>query len=601
MIENAREGTVRNSKKTRQWTIVSAVALALVSLLTTPAAAEGRSRLDAALDKIIEREQALMAELQQYEPLVETYMQTVRPDSALGWVPVDDQYFVGRLKLTPESLQLASRPKRAQRNKLLTVFDQLYDANYRLDSFARMMILDGTAFNRTNYKFEFVRPEFLGEVRALVFEVVPTGRQYGRFTGRIWVEDENFSIVRFNGIYNSSFANSLHFDSWRLNIGEDKWYPAYIYTEQELNKRGQLKEKYKGQTRIWGFEVQSDRAEDEFTKVMIEADSAKDDTMAAGTVSPVMSLRRWEREAEDNVLRRLEKAGLLARDGEVNKVLETVATNLEVTNDLNIDPPVRCRVLMTTPLESFTIGHTIVLSRGLIDVLPDEASLAMAIAHEMGHILSGHQIDTKYAFSDEMLVGDKTALDTFFFKRDPAEDVEADEKAIGLLMSSPYADKLQNAGLFLKALSARAEVLPALIRPHFGNHMAEKGQLYRMPQITDQAPDFDPLSIEQTAALPLGGRVRVSPWDGTISLMTNNRVALLSAREKLPFQVTPLMPHLARVGEDGATFATAEAQPEPQPSTEESTGEETTAAQLRDPDGEEQPRQQPPSPDTPNR
>jgi hypothetical protein len=28
---------------------------------------------------------------------------------------------------------------------------------------------------------------------------------------------------------------------------------------------------------------------------------------------------------------------------------------------------------MTTPLESFTIGHTIVVSRGMIDVLPDEA------------------------------------------------------------------------------------------------------------------------------------------------------------------------------------------------------------------------------------
>lgn len=60
----------------------------------------------------------------------------------------------------------------------------------------------------------------------------------------------------------------------------------------------------------------------------------------------------------------------MAPYGEVDKVLETVVNNLEVTNNLDIQPEVRCRVLMTSTLESFTIGHTIVLSRGLVDVLP---------------------------------------------------------------------------------------------------------------------------------------------------------------------------------------------------------------------------------------
>ena len=61
------------------------------------------------------------------------------------------------------------------------------------------------------------------------------------------------------------------------------------------------------------------------------------------------------------------------------------------------------------------------------------------------------------------------------------------------------------------------------------------------------APELEPMSLEQTAALPLGGRVKVDPWSARIELMKNNRVALLSAREKLPFQVTPLMPHLTRL------------------------------------------------------
>src|SRR5205823_8715402 len=104
---------------------------------------------------------------------------------------------------------------------------------------------------------------------------------------------------------------------------------------------------------------------------------------------PVHSQHMWEREAEDNVLDRLERAGVLAPEGEVSKVLQTVVNNMEITNNLNIDPEVRCRVLLTTPLESFTVGHTIVVSRGLLDVMPDEASLAMILSHELGHIALG--------------------------------------------------------------------------------------------------------------------------------------------------------------------------------------------------------------------
>src|SRR5207245_8536323 len=108
--------------------------------------------------------------------------------------------------------------------------------------------------------------------------------------------------------------------------------------------------------------------------------------------------RSWDHQAEDNVTDRLERMGLLAPYGEVDKVLETVVNNLEVTNNLDIQPDVRCRVLMTSTLESFTVGHTIVLRRGLIDVLPDEASLGAILAHALGHVGRGHSIDSKLPF-----------------------------------------------------------------------------------------------------------------------------------------------------------------------------------------------------------
>jgi hypothetical protein len=244
----------------------------------------------------------------------------------------------------------------------------------------------------------------------------------------------------------------------------------------------------------------------------------------------------------------------------VDKVLETVVTNLEITNGLEIEPQVRCRVLLTTPLESFTIGHTIVLSRGLLDVLPDEASLAMVLAHELGHVLSGHDLDTRYAFTDQILVGDKQAMDRFLFERDPSEELQADNRAVELLDNSPYKDDLATAGLFLKALSAQSEELPALIRPHFGNRMAQRDKTYRMGQVLDAAPELDPASVDQIAALPLGGRIKLDPWSARIELLKNNRVALLSAREKMPFQVTPLMPYLARYGSRDETATEGVAQ-----------------------------------------
>jgi hypothetical protein len=424
-----------------------------------------------------------------------------------------------------------------------------YSVSANAEGFARMLTLDAAAFNRENYRFEFVRREFLGEVRTLVFDVMPAkvkGAKPGRFTGRIWVEDRDYNIVRYNGLYGSIFGTNLHFDSWRVNVEPGLWLPAYVYTEEPDRPGGDPKVKHKGQTRIWGYDVKRRSAEEEFTKVLIDNPLTNDDSEQPGQVSPVESFRAWEREAEENVLRRLHRAGLLAPEGEVSEVLETVVANLELTNDLEIYPPVRCRVLLTTPLESFTVGHTIVLSRGLIDVLPDEASLAMVLAHEMGHILSGHRLDTKYAFSDQMLVDDKQTLQQFRFERDPAEELEADERAVALLGNSPYKEDLANAGLFLKALAGNADELATLIRPHFGNRVGARDRLTRMAPIVDAAPALDPSALDQIAALPLGGRVKVDPWTGRVELMKTTRVALLSPREKLPFQITPLMPYLVR-------------------------------------------------------
>jgi hypothetical protein len=498
---------------------------------------------------------------------VETYLQTARPDTTLGSVPIKDTYFLGRLELPRKQTAVTegknARKAKKKKKKSLNLFDEFHSQTFKPEGFARMLILDREGFDRANYDLEFIRPEFLGEIRTLVFNVTPKPGKalhrlgFGRFTGRIWVEDQDYHIVRFNGIYKSLLTVNFHFDSWRLNMSPGLWLPAYVYTEESERAIKQIKLTHRGQTRIWGYQLERPNAEDEFTKVLIDAPQTQDQSESPGQISPIQSARAWESEAEDNVIQRLERTGLLAPKGEVDTVLETVVANLEITNSLDIQPPLRCRVLLTTPLESFAVGHTIVLSRGLIDVLPDEASLAMVLAHEMGHVLSGHELDTSFAFTDRVLVGDKETMEQFVFERNPAEERWADYRAVELLKNSPYQEDLGNAGLFLKALEAKAVDLPALIRPHFGSRMADKNELHRMTHIMDAAPELDPTSLEQTAALPLGSRVKLNPWNASVELMKNSQVPLLSAREKMPFQVTPLMPYLARYG--SATPAVGEA------------------------------------------
>jgi len=49
--------------------------------------------LSLVVDKIVAQEQAEMQFLRQYSPLVETYIQTLRPDDHRGAVPDSDKYF----------------------------------------------------------------------------------------------------------------------------------------------------------------------------------------------------------------------------------------------------------------------------------------------------------------------------------------------------------------------------------------------------------------------------------------------------------------------------------------------------------------------------
>ncbi len=522
---------------------------------------EGQSRnvVDGLLDKIVLHEREFLKNLRAHSPIIETYIQEMPVSDLSDSLPTRDHYFLGRMSLT-DAVNYESFLVRTDNQKGSHVpFAKTQATMFLPKGFAQMTVLDALNFNRRTYSFDYVRREFLGEVRCLVFDVAPIDKTAGgQFVGSIWVEDKDYRIVRFNGTYTAAgktpsrfslHANTqlyFHFDSWRLNVGPGQWAPGYVYVEESgggvANARAS---RFKAQSRLWGFNSSASNRLEELTSILIDAESPAEDKSGGNDTSPLESQRSWEHQAEENIVDRLEKGGLLAPKGDVDKMLNTVVNNLIVTSNLTVDA--ECRVLLTTPLETFSMGHTIAISRGLLDVLPDEASLAMVLAQELAHIALGHRTATEFAFHNRTMLSDVEILQQFRFQRSDAEIATAGLKTVSILQSSPYKLKLGNAVLFLRALNSRSGRLPKLIQATVGNQLASADTLTRLSAFSSQAPALQEKSLLQIAALPLGSRIKLNPWTNYIALMQAKPIALLSAREKMPFEVTPFVIYLTRI------------------------------------------------------
>src|SRR3984893_1367465 len=550
----------------RTWMgLVLIVAVCAAPLLAQDQQSPGA--LDQVVTRIIAREKQEMETIRGYSPLVETYIQKVsnKKNNEEGWEPAGDRYFIGRAEFS-RGLNLEAIEARND-SRLRHVFanlNRLFDFGneYLPKGFLQMIYPDTNGLVAQTYNFAYVRREFLGEVRALVFDVTPAKKAAkGRFEGRIWVEDEAFTIVRFNGSYSGNNNSNLkfHFDSWRVNAGPNLWLPAFIYSEENTQKyllAGATLSK--AQTRLWGYNIGHGSEEQELSRVLIESANPVIDKSQQNTdLSPVQEVRAWDLQAANNVMDRLQRQGLIAPKGEVDKILETVANNIEVTNNLNFDPEVRCRVLLTSTIESFAMGRTIVLSRGLIDVLPDEASLAAMIAKELGHVMLDKKSSTPFGFYDWMSrLDEKHTFQHLDFARSREEDEAASAKAADLLKNSPYKDQLRTAEMFIAELQRRSKEIPNLISPRLGGSILSKPSV---PADTEDKPE-----ASQIVALLLGGRVKLDPWDDTLDLLKTKPVGSITEREKMPFEITPFVLYLTRVPPEPPKASQFNASPRPE-------------------------------------
>jgi hypothetical protein len=517
--------------------------------------------------KSIGQEKILIKAIQQRTPLVETYIQDTKPDVKLYQVPVGDQYTLSRVDFGKGFFDKTYAPKDDSSKKgffkgsmgAITSLSKALGLDkhftYNPTGFMQMMFLDPTGFDQQHYEFNYVRREFLGSVRTWVFDVHPKVEGMGRFYGRVWIEDQDGNVVRFNGTYTGPKSEDdsryyFHFDSWRMNVQPGIWLPVAIYVE-ETTRNGDKQEGLKAQTHFWGYSLKLPTRDSESVSMKVE--DAEDKSDDSQDVSPLQASRQWVLQAENNVIDRLEQAGLVAPltpNGFETTVLDQIVTNLVVPNNIQLSLPVHCRIMLTDTIETTTVGNTILLSKGLIDTMPrSEPTIASVISMELAHIALGHHIDTRYAFNDRLMFPDESSFRRINMNHTDHDNQEAAAKAQQYLDASMYKDQLPTAGLYWTQLADRGPVLKALNTPKLGDSLLKADGTPWMTTLAHSAPKLNWDDLAQIPALPLGSWLKTDPWDDHVHQLNAKLYAPLNARDKMPLEVTPVYYRLQRYDE----------------------------------------------------
>jgi hypothetical protein len=517
---------------------------------------------NALIDKAIAREKVVIATIKQRAPIVETYIQNMKPDPVMSQVPQSDQHFLGRVDF---GNVIGDNPYDVNKSdsggafgffkhsaSYITGLGSSLHLNFQQAGFVQMLLIDSNNFDRQHYAFGFVRNEFLGNIPTAVFDVTPIGKNTrGRFFGRIWVETGEGNVVRFNGDFAGSdkgYSEYYHFDSWRTNVQPGLWLPTSFYVEESDPKSISHTLKFKAISHIWGYSLRV--PSNESSNTSLEVVGATDVSNDAQDVSALGAQRAWVQQAEDNVVDRLYQAGLIDAPSDFDKTLADLANNILAYNNITLSRPIRVRTMLTEPLESLAIGNTIIISKGLLDttgvVTQDGAqqtgNLNAILAFQIAHIILGHRLDTKYAFNDRLLFPSTSVFQRIPMHHTDADNEAAAKKAIELLNAKELVNGEQYFGLYLQQLQQRIGALQALNQPQIGDGLvkSDKDSTFWLQALMSKSPKLNINDLKQQAAMPLGSFLRFDPWTDQVRVMHTAYEPLLSPADKMPFEVAPI-------------------------------------------------------------
>jgi hypothetical protein len=125
----------------------------------------------------------------------------------------------------------------------------------------------------------------------------------------------------------------------------------------------------------------------------------------------------------------------------------------------------------------------------------------------------------------------------------------------------------QYFSLYLQQLQERVKSLKALNEPMIGDGLvkSDNDPTFWMQAIVAKGPKLDMKDLKQQAAMPLASFLRFDPWTDQVYVMHTAYEPLLSASDKMPFEVEPVYLKLsyykAPATEQAAPAAAAAAPP----------------------------------------
>jgi hypothetical protein len=236
-----------------------------------------------------------------------------------------------------------------------------------------------------------------------------------------------------------------------------------------------------------------------------------------------------------------------------------------VPNNLAFTDQIHTRVLLTDTIEATTVGNTILISKGMIDSMPSEEAFASVVAMELAHVAMGHHIDTRYAFNDRLLFPDESTFQRINMYHSDHDNEEAAKKAMEYLQNSMYKDRLPSAGLYYAQLVDRAKELKALNTPKLGDSLLRADGTPWMVDLQKMAPKLNWDDLTQRAANPLGFWLKTDPWDDKVHQLNAKVYAYMNPRDKMPFEVTPIVYRLSRYDEASVNPPAVPGAPTPDP------------------------------------
>ena len=454
--------------------------------------------------RIFDGERNMIARLRDTNPVLETYLQSLWPNTKAS--PMDDAYFLSEVDFSRDP-SISGYSRRGHQTFLFggSPASRRVRVNngtkWKLspDGYLDMMFVDLEDFDADTYDLQYVQKDTWGPTSCLIFSVVPKSPRFGgQFKGQIWVETSALKIIRIVGTFTVSALEFrkrmlggkvplyLHFESVREEVSPGYWLPSYTYFDEnrgwaDIYHNGETDFHYRGHTFIWGYK-NIDR------EALAEPSNNSD------------------------VIMRLEKDKLLASPGIVEMRLNAIARQILVASNIFV-PDIKCRVLLTTPLEIFSVGHTIILSRGLLNISPDESVIAVLLAREIANFTIGGSATRRETLFDGKLSHESGMKDFggLGIHESSQKDTAAWRNALVLARKAGYSNGIGSASLLFTQLVQHSKQIPNLVQARFGRNVLDMWKT---------APAFETVQGSAIVARPLllRGKYVIDSWTGGIEV-----------------------------------------------------------------------------------